>query len=250
VYEVVRIYAGKPFLLDRHLDRLRRSLEAIRIHGVDVAKVGERIDETIAAGSFQEATAYVQVTRGVYPSRTQLLPAPVAPYEIVWVEPFVDPYVQARQVGVKAITHPDRRWERCDVKSVNLLPNVLAAEAARAAGAVEAILYTADGTITEGSRTNVFGVVDGVLRTRPLGPEILPGITREFVLELARAQNVPIAQRALALDDLPRVSELFFSGTTSEVLAIVDVDGQRIGAGKPGPVAQRLHAAFRAAVRA
>lgn len=248
VYEVMRIYGGKPFLLDEHLARLGRSLEIIRIPGINLHAIAQRIHDTIAAGPFGDGMAYVQITRGAYATRSHVFPTQTVPYEILWVEELTDPYVDARKVGVKVVTQRDLRWERCDVKSVNLLPNILAAQAAREAGAVEAILHTPDGMVTEGSRTNVFAVIDGMVRTRPLGPEILPGITREFVLHLANECRIPVEERAFTLADLSRASELFLSGTTSEVLPIVEVDGKRIGDGMVGKVATRLHEAFRVAV--
>lgn len=249
VYEVLRVYGGRPWLLEEHWRRLAHSLDAIRIHSVDLDRLRRRLQETIAAGPFTEAVAYLQITRGSGPNRTHAFPAGATPLEFLYVQPFADPYAAAREHGVSAITLPDIRWERCDIKSTNLLANVLAGQNAREAGCDEALLYLPDGTITEGTRTSAFGVLDGRLMTTPTSCAILPGITRELVLRLAQRAEVPVCNQSLRRDDLKNVSELFLTGTTSEVLGIVRVDGQTIGGGRPGPITRRLEEGYRQAVR-
>jgi D-alanine transaminase len=248
VYEVLRVYAGKPWLADEHFERLRRSLEAVRIGGIDLGRVRRRMMETIAAGRFREATAYIQITRGAAP-RAHPFPANATPLEFLYVQEFVDPYREARQTGAAVLTQPDIRWDRCDIKSTNLLGNVLAMQAAREAGCVEALLYLPDGTLTEGTHTSFFGVLGNTLLTAPLTNAILPGITRSLTLRLAGKADIPVREHVLKREDLGRVSELFLTGTTSEVLPVVRVDGQPIGDGKPGPVVRRLQAAYADAVR-
>jgi D-alanine transaminase len=249
VYEVLRVYGGRPFLLDEHLERLAHSLEAIRIGGIDLGRLRRRILDTIAAGPFGEAVVYIQITRGAAP-RTHAFPAGAVPLEFLYVEAFEDRHPELRERGAAVITYPDIRWDRCDIKSTNLLGNVLAAQAAKEAGAYEAILYLPDGTITEGSRTSFFGVLGGRLLTAPATSAILPGITRRLILDLARAQAIPIEEHVLTLADLPRVTELFLTGTTSEVLPVVRVDGQPVADGRPGPVTRRLQEAYRRAASA
>jgi D-alanine transaminase len=248
VYEVLRVYAGKPWLADEHFERLRRSLEAIRIGGIDLGRLRRRMLETIAAGSFREATAYLQITRGAAP-RAHPFPANATPLEFLYVQKFNDPYREARQTGAAVLTQPDIRWDRCDIKSTNLLGNVLAMQAAKEAGCVEALLYLPDGTLTEGTHTSFFGVLGNTLLTAPLSNAILPGITRSLTLRLAGKADIPVREHVLKRDDLGRVSELFLTGTTSEVLPVVRVDGRAIGDGKPGPVVRRLQAAYADAVR-
>lgn len=248
VYEVLRIYGGKPWLVREHMARLARSLEAIRIQGVDLARLEKRMFETIAAGPFQEAIAYIQITRGVAP-RSHAFPASAVPLEFLYVQELADPYVQARRDGAAVITHPDLRWGRCDIKSTNLLANVLAMQAAKDAGALEAFFYLPDDTITEGTHTSVFGVLDGALLTAPNSPDILPGITRGLILRLAEKVGVPLREHVLTRGCLPRVTELFLTGTTSEVLPIVKVDGKSVADGRPGPVTRRLQDAYTEAVR-
>jgi D-alanine transaminase len=248
VYEVLRVYRGRPWLLEEHFRRLAHSLEAIRIHGVDLDRLRRRMLETIAAGPFVEATVYIQITRGVAP-RKHPFPTGVTPLEFLFVQEFHDPYVEARRTGAAVITQPDIRWDRCDIKSTNLLGNVLAAQAAAEAGCVEALLYLPDGTLMEGTHTSFFGVLDGQVLTAPNSNAILPGITRGLILRLAARAGIPQREHVLKRSDLPRVSELFLTGTTTEVLPVVRVDGQNIDNGRPGPITGRLQEAYTEAVR-
>jgi D-alanine transaminase len=248
VYEVLRIYHGKPFLMREHFDRFARSLAAVRIEGVDLARLQRRMLDTIAAGPFTEAIAYLQITRGVAP-RKHPFPQGVAPLEFLYVQEFPDPYAEARKNGAAVITQPDVRWDRCDIKSTNLLANILAAQAAKEAGCVEALLTLPDGTLTEGTHTSFFGVLDGVVLTTPKGNAILPGITRGLVMRLAKRAGISVREHSLKKADLPQVTELFLTGTTSEVLPVVRVDDHAIADGKPGRVTRRLQEEYRATVQ-
>jgi D-alanine transaminase len=248
IYEVLRVYNGKPWLADEHFARLTRSLNAIRIHGIDVARLRKRMQETIAAGPFKEATVYIQITRGAAP-RSHGFPANAVPLEFLFVQEFGDPYGQVRKVGAAVITVPDIRWGRCDIKSTNLLANVLAAQTAKEAGCIEALLCSDDGIVSEGTHTSFFGVLDGKVLTAPNSNHILPGITRGLVLRLAQRAKIELHEHELRRSDLDRVSELFLTGTTSEVLPVVRVDNQPIADGKPGPITRRLQEAYRDAVR-
>jgi D-alanine transaminase len=249
VYEVLRVYQGKPWLAEEHFERLGRSLESIRIRGVDLERLRRRMHDTIAAGPFREATVYIQITRGAAP-RSHAFPPDLTPTEFLFVQEFSDPYVEARKSGTGVILQPDVRWDRCDVKSTNLLANVLAMQAAKEAGCTEALLYLPDGGLTEGTHSSLFGVKDGGLITAPNGPAILPGCTRRLLFRLAGPLGVPVQERMLRRDELPEIAELFLSGTTTEVLPVVKVDGKPVGAGAPGPVTRRLQEAYREAVRA
>jgi D-alanine transaminase len=248
VYEVLRVYLGRPWLIDEHCRRLAASLEAVRIHGVDMDRLQARMLETIAAGPFREATVYIQITRGVAP-RSHIFPASATPLEFLYVKEFHDLYAELRREGGSVITLPDIRWERCDIKSTNLLPNVLASQTAEEAGCLEALFYLPDGTLTEGTHTSFFGVLNRTLLTAPTSPAILPGITRSLVLQLASRAGIPINEHVLKREDLGRVTELFLTGTTSEVLPVVRVDDQPIATGRPGPVTRRLQEAYLEAVR-
>jgi D-alanine transaminase len=247
VYEVIRLYRGKPWLLDEHWQRLERSLEAIRIRGVNMDGTKRRLLDLVAKGSFKEALAYIQITRGVAP-RSHAFPADAMPTEFLYVQDYVDTYAALRKQGTTVITLPDPRWERCDIKSTNLLGNVLARQAAAEAGCVEAILYSADGTLTEATHSSFFGVINGSLLATPLGHAILPGITRAFLEKLAARVGVPFREKKLTRDQMTEVSELFLSGTGAEVLPVVQVDGKPVGNGRVGPVTTRMWEAYRQAV--
>jgi D-alanine transaminase len=248
VYEVLRIYRGRPWLEKEHFSRLERSLKAVRISGVDLDRLRRRMREAIAAGPFQDATVYIQVTRGTAP-RSHAFPAHALPLEFLYVREFRDIYQEARRLGASVITQPDIRWGRCDIKSTNLLANVLAMQAASEAGALEALFVLPDGTLTEGTHTSCFGVLDGAVLTAPNSNAILPGITRGLLLELAAQAGIAVREQVLKRSDLARLSELFLTGTTSEVLPVVRVDGQPVGDGGPGPVTRRLQEAYAQAVR-
>jgi D-alanine transaminase len=249
VYEVLRVYQGKPWLEDEHFSRLARSLHAIRITGIDLPRLRRRMHATIAAGPFVEATVYIQITRGAAP-RSHPFPDGTIPLEFLFVQDFIDPYALARRDGAKVILEPDVRWGRCDIKSTNLLGNVLAMQAAKEAGGVEALLYHADGTLTEGTHSSLFGVADGRVITAPNSNEILPGMTRQLVLKLAEGAGIGVRERMLRRDELGHIAELFLTGTTTEVLPVVVVDGRPIADGTPGPVTSRLQEAYRKAVQA
>ncbi len=248
VYEVIRVYGGKPFLIDEHLRRLSQSMESIRLEGADMRDIIARINGTINAGEFQEAIVYIQITRGSAP-RKHAFPENYQPFQLIWVQPFQDAYADARQNGASVVTTPDIRWHRCDIKSTNLLGNVLGAQVAAEAGCMEAIFYREDGTLTEGSHTNLFGVRDGAIVTAPRSNAILPGITRELISRLAEQAAIPMIEDYLRRDELSTLSELFVSGTTSEVMPVVRIDDQTIGDGKPGPVTRRLQEAYAKAVQ-
>jgi D-alanine transaminase len=249
VYEVLRVYFGQPWLEDAHFWRLERSLREIRIGGIDLDRLRRRMRETIAAGPFDEAIVYLQITRGSAP-RAHVFPAATTPLEFLFVQAFVDPYQDLREQGADVITRPDVRWDRCDIKSLNLLANVLMAQEAKEAGCIEALLYLADGTFTEGTHTSLMGVVQGTLASAPQGPGILPGTTRALIVAEAGRLGIPFKEQALNWQELERLDELFLTGTTSEVLPIARVDGRPIRDGRPGPVTRMLQKAYADAVAA
>jgi D-alanine transaminase len=244
VYEVLRVYAGRIWLEDEHFARLQHSLGEIRIMGIELARLRGRMQETLAASRFQEATVYIQITRGPAPRSHAFPPSGTRPLELIFVQPYTDPYVEARRNGCAVVTAPDLRWGRCDIKSTNLLANVLAIQTAKEAGCPEALLVKPDGTLTEGTHSSLFGVVSGVLRTAPKTNAVLPGVTRDLVLRLARDTGISVEERYLSRKELAQTSELFLTGTTAEVLPIVTVDGQSVGDGRPGPVTRRLQEAY------
>ena len=249
IYEVLRIYRGKPWLEVEHWRRLERSLAKVRIVGVDLAELRRRMIETIAAGPFAEAMVYIQITRGAGPRRRHAFNVPLRPLELLWVEEYDDgPTAAKRRTGVSVVTHPDLRWQRCDVKSTNLLANVMAYTFAAERGAAEAIFYLPDGYLSEASHSSFFWVRGGTLFTTPVAANILPGITRQFLFRLADRLGLPCREARLLGKDLFGVDELFLTGTTSEVLPVVRVDDRVISNGEPGPLTCRLRDEHRAEV--
>ncbi len=247
IYEVIRIYNGCPFLFEDHVSRLGRNLEKISLPANAVA-IGERTRETIAASDVVEGIVYIQVTRGVAP-RTHQYPVPAPqPNELIYVADFEDPYANTRKQGVSVIVLNDMRWKRCDIKSVNLLANCMAAQAASEADCAEALFVDGNGRLTEGSRSSLFGVRNGTILTAPLEENILPGITRKLLMQLAKECHFPMREEGLHLNKLSEIDELFLTGTTTEILPITLVDQQKIGTGTVGPVASKLDEAYKKTV--
>ncbi|MDA8145372.1 MAG: D-amino-acid transaminase [Thermaerobacter sp.] len=245
IYEVVRCYAGRFFELDRHLARLERSAREIRL-GLPLSRDELRrvAEELLRRTGLLDCSLYLQATRGVAP-RNHAFPVGVTPTLFAMLQPAPSPDPALAERGGAAVTVPDERWGRCDIKAVGLLPNILAKQKAVEAGAQEAI-FIRDGLVTEGSASNVFAVLDGVLWTHPQDRRILGGITREVTLELAREQGVPVREEAITQNMLWQSQELFCTGTVAEFLPVVRLDGQPVGDGRPGPVCRRLAAAFAA----
>jgi D-alanine transaminase len=249
IYEVVRYYRGRPFGLRQHVERMRNGLRSLRIEGAEPDRMPDIFDELIRRNGLtaSDAVLYLQITRGAAPRTHHFPDESVEPTVYVTVRPFsssVDP-----EAGVAVITAPDHRWTRCDIKSVALLPNCMAAQEAHERGAYEAVLIR-DGVALEGTRTSFFAVIGGEVRTAPLSNYILPSVSRAVALELCREAGLPCAELPVLLEDLGRAEELFLAGTTTEILPIVELDGRAINGGTPGPVTRRLVEMFRARVEA
>ena len=189
-----------------------------------------------------DAFLYLQVTRGSAP-RAHAFPPPGTPPNVYVSATRLARRVDQQQSGVKAVTCPDLRWARCDWKTINLLGSVLARQAAVDAGAFEAVMLR-DGVVTEGASSTIFGVVDGVLRTHPLGHHILPSVTRKVLMALIAEHRLPVEERAITEAELRRADELFLCGTANNVTPIVSVDGRPIGTGSPGPITAQLRDAL------
>lgn len=247
VYEVVRAIDGRMVDLDRHLARLTEGAAALalaldRAGGAAVVRAAwAHLLDANALGD-GEALCYAQLTRGAAP-RAHAYPAADTPPTLYAFAQRIDPPDALRQKGASAVTYPDLRWARCDLKTINLLPNVMAKQAAAAAGAFEAVLVR-DGVVTEASHSSAFAVVGGVLRTHPLGPRILPSITRAVVLELAAELGIAAREEAVTEAELRAAEEVFVASTTADVMPVVALDGARVGDGAPGPVSRALAAAL------
>jgi len=244
IYEYVRAYGGRPFMLAEHLARFERSAREIRM---DPPLPRERLDEivreAIARAGGDVTDAYFQATRGAPAFRNHPFPEGAEPIFFLHAKPARARTPEERARGVSAVLAPDERWARCDIKSLNLLPNVLAAQKAKEAGAYEAI-FVRDGRVTECAHSSVLAVMEDVLRTAPLTDNILPSITRAEVLRLAREEGVPVEERAFSPEELRRATECIIASTVAEVLPCVQVDASPVGDGKPGPVTRRLAEAF------
>ncbi|HSH45123.1 MAG TPA: D-amino acid aminotransferase [Longimicrobiales bacterium] len=247
VYEVARVYAGEPYLMAEHLERMANGLKALKIREPDLQEIEDAARRLIRENGVDgDGTVYIQVTRGAAPRKHAFPPADTPPTVYVAANPYKDHPASYFTEGVAAYLAPDNRWGRCDIKSIALLPNVMANEAAHAAGGFEA-LFVKDGVVLEGSHSNLWGVRDGRLITYPASNYILPGITRARVFELAGELGIPAEEGMIFQHELYEFDELFLSGTTTEVMPVVKVDDRPIGDGKPGPVAKRLQEAYRAA---
>ena len=243
VYEVLRAVGGRLFATRFHNDRLARSLEGVRIElaGEDsparFVEIGRELlrENELLDG---EATLYIQVTRGATTRSHYFPPEGTAPTIYISAARFA-PFTEFAERGTAVISHPDLRWGRCDLKTLNLLPNVLASQTARERGAFEAMLIR-DGVVTEGAKTNFFGVVDGTLRTHPADTHILPGITRSVLRDLAAELGIGVDESPITVDEIPGLSELFLTGTTTDVMPVVQLDGRFVGDGKPGELTRKL----------
>jgi D-alanine transaminase len=237
VYEVARFYRGKQYRLAEHLTRMRHGLAAVRIAADPdfYPPVARRLLEENGLTD-ADAIVYAQVSRGTAPRTHAFPPASVRPTVFAFARP-ADP--EPPPEGGRAILVPDERWGRCDIKTVMLLPNVLAAQAAREAGAIDAIL-TRDGIAWEGTKANLFCVTSGVVRTAPNGPRILPGVTRLAALEAAARLRLPVEERPIPLEELFAADEVFLASTTMWTYPLIEVVGRKIADGKPGPVARLL----------
>ena len=244
VYEVIPCYSGHPFRLCEHLARLQSSLDGVRIENPYSPERWEQlVREIVVKNPMEDQYVYLQVTRGVAP-RDHAFPKGVKPTVFMMSNPLVTPPQSLRERGVPAVTVADNRWLRCDIKSVSLLANCLLRQAAADQGAVESVLLR-DGFLTEGSASNIFLVKNGVIITPPKTNFILPGITYDVVIELARANRLPLEIRQVSEAEVRDADELWLTSSTKEVLPISTLDGKPVGhgaaAGKPGPVAARLY---------
>ena len=245
VYEVTPAYHGSLFRFEQHLQRFQRGLAELRIeHDTgELPEIHERLLRDNALEDAACAYVYVQVTRGAAPRVHKFPDGSVRPTVYAFASAFGRPSMEDWERGSAAITVPDLRWSRVDIKTIALLPNVLAQQAAADAGVANAV-FVKDGNAVEGTHNNLFAVFDGVLTTHPATHEILHGITRAVVLELAERLGIEAQQRAVPVEELRRADEIFFTGTTTEVHPTATLDGEPVGDGVAGPVTRRLFEAF------
>jgi len=238
VYELIPVYSRAPFRMDEHLARLERSLAAVRIANPYARdKWRSVIRELVAQQPGEDQGVYLQVTRGVA-KRDHAFPAGVEPTVFAMSNPLVNPPRELVEQGVAAVSAPDNRWLRCDIKSISLIGNVLLRQRSADAGAAETILFR-DGILTEASAANVFVAKNGLVLSPPKSNLILPGITYDVVVEIAQQLGMPLEFRDIREAEVRAADELWVTSSSKEILAVVELDGKPVGAGRPGPLFRR-----------
>lgn len=244
VYEALKVYQGIPFAVEEHLDRLERSLTEIKIKPEQSrAEITDLIHELIRESELQEALFYLQITRGVGPRMPSVLanPRPLLSMFVSYLPPVPE---TLRKNGAKALLLQDDRWAHPHIKTLNLLPNIIAKVKADEKGAMEAILYNDKNLITEAASSNVFIVEGDSVITPPADGKILGGVSRMIVLRIMRNNNIKYREDYVTVEQLKKADEVFITNTGAEVLAITDLEGQRIGKGVPGPITHKLYDLF------
>ncbi len=243
IYEVVRVVGGTLFRVEAHLDRFEMGARALEI---DVPLTRDAVRAAMAdvarANGVEEGTVYVQLTRGPAP-RSHAFPERARPTLFMLARPFPGPDEAWRARGVAVVTAPDLRWGYCEIKTIGLLPNVLAYQRARAQKCFEAVLVR-NGVVTEGTHSSVFCVRRGVVYTHPID-NILPSVTRRHTIEALRNEGVAVEEVGVTLEEFQGADEIFLAGTTTEIMPVVEVDGGPVGAGRPGEVTRRAYELYR-----
>ncbi|MFJ7724594.1 D-amino-acid transaminase [Neobacillus sp. NPDC097160] len=247
VYEVIRVYDGKPFMLDEHLQRLITSARAIKLQ-VEQSEEDFKaiILEAVQKSNLLDCDVYLQITRGIAVRKHLFPEAPLSVSMTVRPAKIIEDSV--RENGVTAMFHTDERWANCYIKSLNLLPNILAKQTADESGCFEAILVK-DGYVTEGTSSNVYILKDGAVYTTPLSKQILSGITRMAVEKVTHSLEIPFIEKMFTPDELLEADEVFMTSTSSEILPIVKVDGKDINQGNPGELTLKMHKKFKELIK-
>lgn len=242
IYEVIPAYSGKLFHFEDHMARLENSLSSIRlVNPHERAQWLEILTPLLDAS--RDQSVYLQITRGVSDKRDHAFPEKVTPTVFAMCSDIVP--LANLESGVKALSVDDSRWELCNVKATTLLANILLRQQAVEKGCAEAVLVK-DGYVTEGAASNIFAVIDGILITPPQGSEILPGITRNVILDIARQNDIPCSEEIISLDALQTASEIWLTSSTREIVPVVQLDNEAIANGKPGPIWEAMNQLFQA----
>lgn len=245
VYEVIPAYGKRLFRLDEHLDRLTGNLEATRIKNpLPESEWKKILSQLVMRNEAEDQSVYVQITRGVA-KRDHAFPVATQPTVFMMSNPLVVTDEKTFNAGVRAITLDDVRWQHCNIKAISLLPNVLLKQTAIDEGAQEAILMR-DGEVTEGAASNIFIVIDGVIKTPPKSTRLLPGITRDLIVELARENNLNCIEANFSRAELAAADEIWLSSSTKEVMPIVTLNDEPVANGKPGPITRKMYEIFQA----
>jgi len=244
IYEVVGVYHSKLYLLDEHMNRLVQSAEKLNIElPFSIEEMKTQLLELVHLNKLSEGIVYLQVSRGVAPRTHELPTTPITPVVLAYTKT-LDDFTELQDNGSTAILQEDIRWLRCDIKSLNLLPNTMAKQKAVEHNAVEAILHRGN-VVTEASSSNVCIVKDGEIFTHPANNYILNGITRQRAIELCKHLDIPVHEKAFTVEQLFEADEVFITATKLDVVAINEIDGHTIGTGKPGAISRQLLKAFR-----
>lgn len=250
IYEVVPVYHGKPFRMTEHMNRLDRSLQALRIPSPKSREQWlDLVNELIRRSATPSCVVYLQVTRGVYKREHAFPTVEITPTVFGMTTEFTPPTAEQRERGINVISIPDERWLHCEIKSVSLLGNVLARQQAAEAGVDEVIQFR-DGFMTEGSSSNFWVVSAGKLLAPPKDNLILEGIRYGFMAELAEETGVPFEARRITQDEVVSADEILVTSATKEVLPVLQLDGKPVGNGRSGPVYAKLRAAYDARIAA
>jgi len=237
VYEVIQAYNGKLWAFDAHFARFKRSLHEIGIDNIDINQIKEKVLAGFEKANQPNALLYFHITRGIQP-RLHTPADELKPQFLMFVKPAPDNSSIAKN-GIKAISYPDIRWKRCDIKSLNLLANVMACNEAKIKNCDDAV-FVSDNIVIEGTSSTFFAVIDSKLITRPLNHQVLPGITRGAILAIAKRLNIEFFEGETPLLQAYEAQELFLCGTGSEIRAIVELDGRQIGNGTPGKITRKI----------
>ncbi|HEX4762857.1 MAG TPA: D-amino acid aminotransferase [Usitatibacter sp.] len=243
VYEVIPVYDGAMLRGREHFERLQRSMDEIRLVNPHTVDEWLKISEDLLAHHPGNQSLYIQVTRGVPPKRDHVLPQGLKPTVFMMTYPLASPSREQVENGVKCITSPDFRWEKCNIKSTSLLGNVLARQLSADVGATETILFR-DGMLTEASASNVFVVKNGTVAAPPRDNLILLGITYDLLVKLANEGALKLEIRPISEAEVRSADEVWLTSSTKEVLAVTTIDGAPVGSGKPGALFKRMHALF------
>jgi len=243
VYEVIPVYAGNSFELEGHLTRLQASLDGVRMQNPHSDSEWQiLIEKLIELNGGGDQSLYLQVTRGVAP-RDHIFPEGVTPTAFAMSNPLQAVPEKYKTKGAAAITLDDIRWQNCNIKAITLLPNSLLKQQAHEVGALEALLIR-DGYLTEGAASNAYVVIDGTIYTAPKDEKVLPGITRDVVIDIAKSNNIPLQEQAVTEQQLRAADEIWISSSTKEVVPITLLDNKAVANGVPGPIWQKMDALY------
>jgi len=241
VYEVISCKQGKPFAMEQHMDRLYNSMDGLDFPYVDRTEIKNSVQTLAEKSQGVDSAVYIQISRCACP-RNHLIPEEATPNIIMTLRENKSDYSRQREQGVKVITTADIRWGRCDIKTVQLLPNILAKKKAVDQGAFDAVFLGDGGIVREATSSNLLICKDGVVKTHPLTPIILPGITRYFIVKICDKLGIEFREEEFTLEQMLIADEVFLAGTITEILPVVSVDGAKIGDGSPGPISQKIFA--------